>query len=959
MDDLMSVDWNAPAAKANAQQPKPQQSTPTPSFPSLNPSPLPSLSRGSSPLSSQLSGAAPNVAFRGIKPSSKPSTPANDSFSSLLGSKSTKPTDNLSLQERQRQLQEEKEKQRKQLESQFGAPDNAFWDSLGSGRSTPNATAGAPPPAQPPAMSTLSSTINKPFAAINAPVNRASPAPSQDEADILAAFNSEAPVDASSHYPVPQAPTSRGTTPSQVTALGSNGASSQSQGSAAFGDDDDPFGLNQLPSRPSAQSTGPSASIDQDDDILGDLGKPVSELPPRQPEPQPSEEEHENGRVDVATSRGDPRDAAVAELVDMGFPADKSAEALAHTDSGTDIQAAVGWLLNQAHDEAKHKSRQRQEIRGRASPLGPEDERHRSSSGRNNRNELAGESVPAWMREQGSRSSSQRRTEGRTPTEERDVAQMAQEFGTNLFKSANSFWKQSQKKVQKAVADFQQEGDPSQPKWMREAQSHATGDGPTRRIRPPAEQSATDEAILLESGMGPPHKPSRATTGPRADLQVSDPRSRGQSPVSAHGSYRSTPPPSDLRQQGRVGKLTREDVEEQSAQAYVSPARRKKTTPKPSEPVPEPDLFSSSSQSAPSSGRSPAPLHPNNPFAPKGSPAPPRTPSAPKPASSPLPPRPQVPPRQIPPASSTALSNSASHRQKGTEAFKRGDYAAAHTAYTSALQPLPSGHPIAIIVLCNRALTNIKVGDPKAAVADADTALSTIGPSRGEGEKIVMGGAEGEKDMKEFFGKALMRKAEALEHMEKWGEAAKVWKEAVEAGVGGPVSIQGRNRCEKAAGGGSQQTSRPAAARPAPAAKKVAAARPAPRPNVSAAGSAEAVKKLREANAAAEKADDEKFALTDQVDAKLVAWKGSKADNLRALLGSLDTMLWPEAGWKKVGMQDLVMPNKVKIVYMKAIAKVHPDKIAQDATTEQRMISAAVFATLNEAWDKFKKDNNL
>ncbi|KAL1645721.1 auxilin-like clathrin-binding protein required for normal clathrin function [Diplodia intermedia] len=201
MDDLMSVDWNAPAAKANAQQPKPQQSTPTPSFPSLNPSPLPSLSRGSSPLSSQLSGAAPNVAFRGIKPSSKPSTPANDSFSSLLGSKSTKPTDNLSLQERQRKLQEEKEKQRKQLESQFGAPDNAFWDSLGSGRSTPNVTAGAPPPAQPPAMSTLSSTINKPFAAINAPVNRASPAPSQDEDDILAAFNREAPVDASSYSP--------------------------------------------------------------------------------------------------------------------------------------------------------------------------------------------------------------------------------------------------------------------------------------------------------------------------------------------------------------------------------------------------------------------------------------------------------------------------------------------------------------------------------------------------------------------------------------------------------------------------------------------------------------------------------------------------------------------------------------------------------------------------------------
>lgn len=116
---------------------------------------------------------------------------------------------------------------------------------------------------------------------------------------------------------------------------------------------------------------------------------------------------------------------------------------------------------------------------------------------------------------------------------------------------------------------------------------------------------------------------------------------------------------------------------------------------------------------------------------------------------------------------------------------------------------------------------------------------------------------------------------------------------------------------------------------------------------------------MRAANAAAAKADDEKFALHDQVEARLTAWKGGKADNLRALLQSLDTVLWPEAGWKKVGMSDLVMPNKVKINYMKAIAKVHPDKIPQDATTEQRMISGAVFSTLNEAWDKFKSDNNL
>ena len=34
-------------------------------------------------------------------------------------------------------------------------------------------------------------------------------------------------------------------------------------------------------------------------------------------------------------------------------------------------------------------------------------------------------------------------------------------------------------------------------------------------------------------------------------------------------------------------------------------------------------------------------------------------------------------------------------------------------------------------------------------------------------------------------------------------------------------------------------------------------------------------------------------------------------------------------------------------------------QISQSATTEQKMISAAVFANLNGAWDKFKTDNNL
>lgn len=489
---------------------------------------------------------------------------------------------------------------------------------------------------------------------------------------------------------------------------------------------------------------------------------------------------------------------------------------------------------------------------------------------------------------------------------------MASEFGTKLFKSANSIWKASQKQMAKTVADFQQDCSSGQPKWMTEGTSGQSSRASSQRRQDPrsAAQIATDEAAMLDMPREVlPQRPARP-----AERQSSQGPAAKSRELSQQNQQRPSPQTRFMDQQPSLdkrptSKLSRQDVEDQSAQAYVSPARRKRPTPKP-EPQPEPevDLFS---------------------------PAPTQAPPAPKPVSKPSAspsPRSQAPPRAVPSVSPSALSSSADHRKRGGESFKRGDFAAAHESYSAALSPLPPTHPITIIVLCNRSLTALKTGDPKVAVSDADQALAIIGPSQGSNESIELGAGGGLKDMREFFGKALMRKAEALEHMEKWNDAAAVWKQAVQAGVGGAVAIRGRDRCEKTAA--PKPAPKPKAApirSQAPSAGKAPPAKSMgnsmQRPALSNATSAEAVKRLREANAAAEKADDEKFALTDAVENRLTTWKGGKADNLRALLQSLDGVLWEGAGWKKVGMSDLVMPNKVKIVYMKAIGKVHPDKV--------------------------------
>jgi hypothetical protein len=61
---------------------------------------------------------------------------------------------------------------------------------------------------------------------------------------------------------------------------------------------------------------------------------------------------------------------------------------------------------------------------------------------------------------------------------------------------------------------------------------------------------------------------------------------------------------------------------------------------------------------------------------------------------------------------------------------------------------------------------------------------------------------------------------------------------------------------------------------------------------------------------------------------QVLEWSQGKEQNIRALLCSLDKVLWDgEKRWKPVGMHDLVTADQVKKVYRKAVLSVHPDKV--------------------------------
>jgi hypothetical protein len=883
MDDLSGLEWSSTAGK-----PAPK----APSIPaganyygSMQQTPSPFLSGRNTPLSAQATQQKTPT-----PPPAKAQAPAAapaDSFSNLLNfGSSAKPTANLSLREQAERLEAEKrkkaEEQRKNAAAQFG--NGQFLDSLGSGsvsRTSSPAAAAAPLRFQPPA-----------------PQNGTK---ANDDDDLFAAFNSETKVDNASHYPPPrESKASPANAPgldlSSPSAWGQAGSSNK----ATLGDDDDdPFGLNQF----KAKGPAPVLQTADDDDFLGDLAKPVEEVrrkqptPPQPNAPQPgkpiegpdssSEDEAPPRPPRRAAQQPDEFDKAVEQLTAYGFSEEDAQRGLTESGAGLNVQAVVNWLLDDAHRRAKAKAQGRE-----PSPSRP------------------------IQRPEGTSRDVSRRGDNRSPANE-DFARTASAAGSSIFKAANSLWKTSKKQVAQVYADFNQEGDPNQPKWMRAAQPEQHQQPPRR---PAVEKNVTDEAMMLEAG----GRPERRST-PKASSSRHEPErqpSRGPPQTgSGASSGRSTPAPRWQQSAGpiipdsraRASKLAAED----DVSTYVSPNRRRRPPPAQQAPPPqeEPDLLFNSR--APDTKAS-LPQRPS-PQAARPTQAQPASRPSPQPTPKPTP----RPARQIPAVSSIAVQQSTKHRLAGTQHFKRGDYAAAHASYSNSLSGIPDSHPLIIVLLTNRALTALRTGEPKKAVEDSDAALKVIGPSGGQGEQVsVVGetGTEEQRDMRDLYGKALSRKAEALEQMERWSDAGAVWQIAVQAGVGGSTAVTGRQRCQNAL------KPKP---KPKPSSAAAPVRRPAARPSAAATqGSSEAVERLRKQNQAAAAEDDEKFALSEKVDARIAAWRDGKRDNLRALLGSLDAVLWENSGWKKVGLHEIVMANKVKIVYMKAIAKTHPDKVS-------------------------------
>mmetsp|Transcript_7903 Transcript_7903/g.22803 ORF Transcript_7903/g.22803 Transcript_7903/m.22803 type:complete len:506 (-) Transcript_7903:17-1534(-) len=115
-----------------------------------------------------------------------------------------------------------------------------------------------------------------------------------------------------------------------------------------------------------------------------------------------------------------------------------------------------------------------------------------------------------------------------------------------------------------------------------------------------------------------------------------------------------------------------------------------------------------------------------------------------------------------------------------------------------------------------------------------------------------------------------------------------------------------------------------------------------------------ALKELREREAAKKLAEDEEDLARKQLEPKIKAWseEHGKKKQLRALLASLHTVLWPGAKWKQISIGDVLNDNKVKRFYLKATLVVHPDKTGH-LPADQRFLAKRIFDALTQAKTQF------
>ncbi|CCH62483.1 hypothetical protein TBLA_0H01970 [Henningerozyma blattae CBS 6284] len=302
------------------------------------------------------------------------------------------------------------------------------------------------------------------------------------------------------------------------------------------------------------------------------------------------------------------------------------------------------------------------------------------------------------------------------------------------------------------------------------------------------------------------------------------------------------------------------------------------------------------------------------------------------------------------PISTIELSGYTEFRANGTEFFKKGDYDSALSEYKKSLNTLPQKHPLRLISYSNILAAQLKVGEYSQSVKDCDVALELFPKNDKQWTQFIQD-SDPQKTYKEIWPKIVLRKAEACEHMEKYQIAYDSYQLLLHKNVFNDKIMAGKRRCQKVLNPETPKLKSSANTSRISSAKQSTASTSSINVNKN-------VERLKETRKKEREEEEERLRLLDSVNAKIQKWTNNKEDDIRYLLSNVHIVLtW--SNWKAINASDLVMPKKVKVNYMKAVAKTHPDKISKDLSIENKMIAESIFSILSVAWEKFKTANKM
>lgn len=1005
MDDLLDLSWQPSQAGAQSKQ---QSSLSSLSSSSSSAAPL-KFNNANSAFSA--ASSKPNYYGSSTIPAaqstprqstptngaaSKPSTTGDDAFSSLFSpSSSAKQQANLSLAERQKLAQEQALKKAQDDKRR----NDALWSGIESssfGSITPSR------PIQPPAAAPR---LNSPATIANGGASTSSSKPASRPAAPQAADPWD--FDAFSSG-----------LPSNTSATATATASKPSASSAVLSKtrtNNDPFDFDSFDQPFSAPKVALHVKDqDQADDILGALAMPVLDTPkqslsaldPRVAAlsssastssagssrvPSPASGSRPVGGRSTPARTSSPPPHVIGQIVEMGFSPQEARRALAQTDTGVNVEAALESLVgagnSSAHNQHDDDARLARKLQAREQTQA----QTQSAPFRDSDDEFDAQDARELERNRRRRDPEQRaadpRTGGRAPrpnatsTEQDSEAgadwqqqadqlyAQASEIGSSVLNKASAFWSSAKAQAQKALDE---------------------------RNRAAAERSSTPSDAGSER-----HRARRwgasSTTAARNKEWEGKPKWMIDAELAqaneAENGAASNEASTDAALQGGGFKDSDNEDDETAQQVPEPPTRAPRRPAAPAAGVAAAAAAMSSAASALWGGKagenasnisrqqSPSqapPSVPARPAAANAAKAPYASPNRRGPARSaapsPIPPKAPLKRRAIPSDASHSISSANRNKEEGNEHFKRGAYGDAEASYTrgiSALESSSSSESIRLVpLLSNRANVRLKNGDAPGTIADCDRLLAIVlslfgGSERDANGRIAVYRASQEAalpaelseiNLRETYGKALVRRAQALEASERWKLAKADWDVLLEyekaEGSGVKTAAnnmkfarEGLHRCGKMLG---ERVVGPAVSSAAPVRSSASQARTA-RPTTQSGEKASAAFADQQQKQAAE--ESAKFELKDSVDAKIDAWKRGKETNLRALLSSLDTIVWPELGWKPIALHQVLDQAGLKKNYTKAIARLHPDKIKKDASTEQKMIASAAFHAINEAWN--------